>query len=134
MQFSSKDQVIQIPLIKGSPMCPVIEIKQLLHSCPAPKSSPPLPPSQILRVYCPHLPEDQQLPFSPSLLPGFEPCSLWVHAFRRSGVSWAADHNTPLQNLKAHGRWSSSAINCYLKYTPKAASTVATTFQQEFST
>ena len=52
------------------------------------------------------------------------------HSFKRSGVSWAADHNVPLQNLKAHGGWSSSAINCYLTHTPLASSTVATTFQR----
>ena len=38
MQSSSKHHVIQISLIKNSPLCPVTAIKQLLTSCHAPKS------------------------------------------------------------------------------------------------
>ena len=61
---------------------------------------------------------------------GLNPSHFGFHSFRRSGVSWAADHHVPLQNLKAHGGWSSSAINFYLTHTPLASSTVATTFQR----
>ena len=63
-----------------------------------------------------------------------DPSHFGFHAFRRAAVSWAADHDVPLQNLKAHGGWSSYAIHTYLKFTPKASSTVATTFQQHFTT
>ena len=54
--------------------------------------------------------------------PSVHPSSYGFHSFRRSAVSWAADHNVPLQNLQAHGSWASSAIHSHLKYTPKASS------------
>ena len=62
------------------------------------------------------------------------PSCYGFHSFRRSAVSWAADHNVPLQNLQAHGGWASSAIYSYLKHTPKASSRVANTFQQVLTT
>ena len=133
MQSSSKHQVIQIPLIRNSPLCPVSALKVLLQSTPAPKSAPLflLPrPSGLSVLTSPMLSSSLSNLLS-SL--GLNPAHYGFHSFRRSGVSWAADHNVPLQNLKAHGGWSSSAINCHLKHTPKAASTVASTFQQLLS-
>ena len=132
MQSSSKHQVVQIPSLPSSPLCPVSAFKVLLASTPGPSSSPLFvsPPS-----------------FSPISAPmvsatlsriltslNLDPSHYGFHAFRRSAVSWAADHDVPLQNLKAHGGWSSNAIHAYLKFTPKASSTVATTFQQHLPT
>ena len=62
-----------------------------------------------------------------------DPSHFGFHAFRRPAVSWAANHDVPLQNLKAHGGWSFNTIHAYLKFTPKAFSTVATTFQQHLT-
>ena len=133
MQSSSKHQVIQIPLIRNSPLCPVSALKVLLQSTPAPKSAPLflLPRASGLSVLTSPMISSSLSNLLSSL--GLNPAHYGFHSFRRSGVSWAADHNVPLQNLKAHGGWSSSAINCYLKHTPKAASTVASTFQQLLS-
>ena len=132
MQSSSKYQVIQIPFLKNSPLCPVSAIKALLASFPAHKSSPLflIPrPSGLSILTSPMISRS----LSKILLSlGLNPANFGFHSFRRSGVSWAADHNVPLQNLKAHGGWSSSAI--YLKHTPKASSTVAYTFQQVLTT
>ena len=134
MQSSSKYQVIQIPFLNNSPLCPVSAIKALLSSFPAHKSSPLflLPrPSGLSILTSPMISRS----LSKILLGlGLNPANFGFHSFHRSGVSWAADHNVPLQNLKAHGGWSSSAINVYLKHTPKASSTVAYTFQQALTT
>ena len=40
MQSSSKHQVIQIPLLPHSPLCPVTALKHLLQYVPAPSSAP----------------------------------------------------------------------------------------------
>ena len=126
MQAANAHQVVQIP----SPLCPVSALKSLLHAVPASSSSP---------LFLLPLPSDLSILTAPMVSATFSkiitslhlnPAHFGFHAFRRSAVSWAADHNVPLQNLKAHGGWSSSAINHYFKHTPKASSTVATTFQK----
>ena len=130
MQSSSKHQVIQIPLLPQSPLCPVTALKHLLHSVPAPSSAPLflLPRPSGLSVLTAPMISACLSKIITGL--GLNPSHFGFHSFRRSGVSWAADHNVPIQNLKAHGGWSSSAINCYLTHTPIASSTVATTFQR----
>ena len=130
MQSSNSHQVVQIPSLSSSPLCPVSALQALLAFIPAPPSSPlfllPLPSG--LSILTSSMVSSTLSRIIRSL--GLNPASYGFHAFRRSAVSWAADHNVPLQNLKAHGGWSSSAINHYFKHTPKASSTVATTFQQ----
>ena len=64
---------------------------------------------------------------------GHNPSHCGFHAFRSSGVSWAVDHDFPIQNLKAQGGWTSNAINSYLQNTPHPASTVAYTFKSLLS-
>ena len=130
MQAANSHQVIQIPTLPSSPICPVTAIKSMLSSVPASSSSPlfllPLP-SGLSILTAPMVSATFSKIISSLRL---NPAHYGFHAFRRSAVSWAADHNVPLQNLKAHGGWSSSAINCYFKHTPKASSTVATTFKK----
>ena len=134
MQSSSKHQVVQIPLLNSSPICPVSALKSLISTIKAPPSSPlfMLPkPSGCVVLTAPMISATlSNILRSLSL----NPAHYGFHCFRRSGVSWAADHNVPLQNLKAHGGWASNAISAYLQNTPRAASTVATTFQSLLST
>ena len=130
MQSSSSHQVVQIPTLHPSPLCPVAALKALLRFVPVSSSSPlfllPLPSG--LSILTSSMVSSTLSRIVLSL--GLNPSNYGFHAFRRSAVSWAADHNVSLQNLKAHGGWASSAINHYLKHTPKASSTVASTFQQ----
>ena len=65
---------------------------------------------------------------------GLNPASYGFYCFRRSGVSWAADNNVPLQDLEVHGGWASAAIYSDLNHTPSASSTVALTFKKLLST
>ena len=133
MQGSTKHQVIQIPSLPSSPLCPVSALTSLLQSITAPSSAPHFlsPPPSSRPITAPMISATLSRLLSSI---GLNPSYYGFHAFRRSAVSWAADNDVPLQNLKAHGGWSSSAINVYLKHTPKAASTVATTFQKIFTT
>ena len=133
MQGSTKHQVVQIPSLPTSPLCPVRALKTVLSS-PAPSSSPLFtspPPSPSVPITAPMVTSTLARLLSSM---GLNPSYYGFHAFRRSAVSWAADHNVPLQNLKAHGGWSSNAIHTYLNHTPKASSTVASTFQKILST
>ena len=113
-----------------SPLFPVSALKAILAFVPASASSPffllSYPTGLVILISSMVSSILTRIIRSLSL----NPANYGFHAFRRSAVSWAADHNVPLQNLKAHGGWSSSAINHYFKHTPKASSTVATTFQQ----
>ena len=103
MQAANKHHVVQIPLIPGSPICPVTALKQLLSSPLLPSSSP---------LFLVHRSSGSSILTSPMISStlskllsklGLNPASYGFHCFRRSGVSWAAANNVPLQNLQAHG-------------------------------
>ena len=55
------------------------------------------------------------------------------HCFRCSGATLALELKVPLENIKIHGHWKSDAIWSYLSDTPKAASVVASAFQQHIT-
>ena len=133
MQSASKHQIVQIPLLKSSPICPVSALKLLLASVKVSSSSPLfiLPKSSGNLILTAPMISATLSKILRSL--ALNAAHYRFHCFRRSGVSWAADHNVPLQNLKAHGGWASNAITSYLQNTPHASSTVATTFQSLLS-
>ena len=119
IQSSTKFQVVQIPLLSPSPLCPVSALKVLL-------ASSPLSYSKLLFILT--YPNSQIFLTGPMISAtlsrllsnlSLNLSHYGFHTFRISAVSWAADHDVPLQNLKAHLGWPSSAINTYLKYTPK---------------
>ena len=129
MQGSNKHQVVQLSSLSASPLCPVSAHKKLISTIKVSSSFPlflfPSPKGNF------HISSPMVTSTLSKILISLKlnPAYYGFHALRRSAVSWAVDHNVPLQNLKAHGGWSSNAINAYLKHTPKASSTVATTFQ-----
>ena len=103
MQAANAHQVVQIPSLPSSPLCPVSALKSLLHAVPASSSSP---------LFLLPLPSGLSILTAPMVSATFSkiitslhlnPAHFGFHAFRHSAVSWAADHNVPLQNLKAHG-------------------------------
>ena len=109
MQSAQSHQIVQIPALPNSPICPTAALKDLLHYIPASKTSPLFlipKPSGLSILTAPMISSTLS-----SLLRSLHlnPSSYGFHSFRRSGVSWAADHNVPLQNLQAHGGWASSA-------------------------
>ena len=116
-QSSTKYQVVQIPILSPSPLCPVSALKVLLASSPSSSSKP---------LFTLTYPNSQTLLTAPMITlsrllsnMGLNPSHYGFHAFRKCAVFWAADHDVPLQNLQAHGGWSSLAIDTYLKHTPK---------------
>ena len=53
---------------------------------------------------------------------------LTFHMFRKGGTTWAFQHGVSLQDIMAHGTWSSQAIWKYIKTVPSATSPVANSF------
>ena len=50
------------------------------------------------------------------------------HSFRRSGATFAFNHNVPLQDIQRHGTWTSDCVWRYVTDTSDAGSRVAETF------
>ena len=50
------------------------------------------------------------------------------HSFRRSGATFAFNHNVPLQDIQRHGTWVSECIWHYVTDSTDAGSQVASTF------
>ena len=134
MQTSGQVQVVQLPQLNDPMLCPVTAFKDYLASVPIDKT---LPLFQILV-------KQQWLPLTGfkarSFLKlavtsiGLDPKIYTFHSFRRSGASLAFNHDVDLNKIKQHGNWKSDAIWTYLRNTPKAASTIPTTFAKLIST
>ena len=110
MQACHSHQVVQIPTLPSSPLCPVSAIRVLLASVNARKTDPLflIPKPTGLTILTSPMISANLAKLLTSL--HLNPSHYGFHYFRSSAVSWAADHIVPLQNLKAHGGWSSSAI------------------------
>ena len=127
LQEHKSHHVIQIPSIDNIFLCPVRALQALLKSRPLPPSSPLFanfshPHSQVIDTHiCNSL--KKVLVFKNFPLKGFG-----FHTFRRSGATFAFDHNVALQNIMAHGLWRSSAVWIYLQNASQAPSIIPKTF------
>ena len=127
LQDSNSYHVIQLPSIKNIYLCPVRALTNLLSSRSLPPTAPlfanNFPPfSQIIDT---HIRDALKTILTSRNIHlqghGF-------HTFRRSGATYAFNHNVPLQNIMAHGLWRSSAIWTYLQNASMAASIIPKTF------
>ena len=128
MQTSGQVQVVQLPQLNDPMLCPVTVFKNYLASVPIDKTLP------LFQISV----KQQWLPLTAfkarSFLKlavtsiGLDPKIYTFHSFRRSGASLAFNHDVDLNKIKQHGNWKSDAIWTYLRNTPKAASTIPTTF------
>ena len=95
MQAANAHQVVQIPSLPSSPLCPASALKSLFHSVPASSSSPlfllPLPSG--LSILTANMVSATFSKIITSL--HLNPAHFGFHAFRCSAVSWTADHNGP---------------------------------------
>ena len=127
LQDNKSFHVIQLPEIQNIYLCPVRALKALLASRPLPPSAPLFannffPYKQIIDT---HIRDALKKVLTHRNIShtfhGF-------HTFRRSGATFAFDHNVALQNIMAHGLWRSSAIWTYLQNASQAASIIPHTF------
>jgi len=130
LQLRGQFQVVQIPMLHASVLCPVKALKKYLSLSQVHVNQPlfcningsPVTQTHIrnaLATILRHL--------------GLPPDQFTFHAFRRSGATLAFNNNVQLQNIQLHGGWRSSAIWAYLNSTHQAAGQVARTFQQFFT-
>ena len=129
MQISGQSQVVQLPALADKELCPVTALRRVVSSNILHKDKPlftitehgittVLTASRVRLIL-------RRAVASIGLLPS----EFGFHVFRRSGASWAFDHNINLDHIKSHGGWRSDAIWRYLIKTPAAAGSVARTFQ-----
>ena len=130
MQQSGAYQVVQLPKLKNSLICPVNALKNMVKSFKYDKDTP---------LFNIHTKKGQMVITAPKVRSflkmaivalGLNPSQYTFHAFRRSEASMAFDSNVEFEKIKQHGNWQSEAIWRYLNSTPKAASPVPYTFQQ----
>ena len=113
---------MDLPFLGHSHLCPIMALKALLSIFPAGNNSPLF---QIKNhgKWCPLT--DSKVRYHLKLVLkrlGLDPNSLSFHSFRRSGASYVFNNHVRLQDIKAHGTWTSDSVRRYLIQDP------ATTF------
>ena len=105
---------IPLPLIPGSPLCPVTALKQYLNSVQLSPQSP-LFVSQSQGSYRPILAHQYSAFIKKSLSAiGLNPAHYSSHSFRRGGATFAFSNRAPTDFIKSQGDWASDAYLVYL--------------------
>ena len=127
LQSSKSYHIVQLPSISNPFLCAVIALKALLHSRPLPPNSP-----LFATIHPPHAQVIDTVVRDAlkTVLRhrGFTPAAFPFHTFRRSGATFAFDHNVQLQNIMSHGTWHSSAVWSYIQQSSLSSSVVPLTF------
>ena len=124
LQDRKETKTIVIPCLGKSPLCPVNALKNMYALYPAAKNDPlfvvsmstpvvPLSDSTARK----HL---QKVSSSLHINP-----SLTFHTFRRSGTTWAFQNGVHIQDIMAHGTWSSDTVWRYIKSIPSSSTPVS---------
>ena len=113
-QLRNKVHYVTIPEIPQSVLCPVLALKNMLQQIPGSHNDP------LFTIFR----RGQWLPLTDSIVRkhlqrvmkilGWEHCKYTFHTFRRSGASWAHNHNVPIQAIKDQGTWSSDCVYSYI--------------------
>ena len=128
LQTRDKVQVISLPRLKGSPICPHRALKEavkLYHPSPA----APLFQFKTSRGWLPLTDSKirKNLTRINTLL-GLSPHFFTFHSFRRSGATLAYNANIPLQQIKHHGSWASDCVWTYIQKDQSLGEQIATSF------
>ena len=112
LQDHKAHHVIQLPELDNIFLCPVRALKALLSSRPLSQSDPLFANRYPLynQVIDSHV--RYALKQVPSLR-NISPIGHGFHMFRRSGATYAFEHNMAIQNIMAHGLWRSSSVWTY---------------------
>ena len=114
LQHKDRLLFVPLPLIPGSPLCPVTAILQFFSLVPAPASAP---------FFC--VPRNGSLrpltytDFTSSIKSlisriGLHPTEFSPHSFRRGGATFAFQAGVPERLIQRHGDWRSDAYRRYL--------------------
>ena len=129
MQKSGAIHMVQLPLLKDSILCPVLDLKNMIKILNQGKEDPLFmiktkAGKKILTSF-----KARSFLKMVVIALGLDSKHYTFHAFQRSGASLAFNSNVNLDKIKQHGSWKSEAVWVYLNSTPKAVSMVPTTFQ-----
>ena len=128
MQGRRECHVIQIPKLTKKLLCPVQTLYSYFNNFPNHAKSPmfinpstqtPIIQSNIRQALA-------RVSTFLNLPPGF----ITFHCFRRSGATFAFNHNVQIQNIQHHGGWKSDSVRLYLTKSNQGTASVAETFKK----
>ena len=127
LQSSHSYHIVQLPSISNPFLCPVTALKTLLKSRPLPPSFP-----LFATIHSPY-PQVIDTVARDALKTvlrhrGLPTVGYPFHTFRRSGATFAFNHNVNLQNIMSLGTWRSSAVWSYIQQSSLSSSIVPLTF------
>ena len=122
IQNRQEIKTIVIPLLDGSPICPVQALRRMLELYPVHENAPLFQvPSDSTLIPLTDSKARKHLK-KVSLLLQITP-TLTFHMFRKEGTTWAFNHWVT-ENIMQHGTWSSQTVWRYIKSVPSASSPV----------
>ena len=132
LQLNNQAKVISL-LMLNSVLCPVAAIKKLLIIQPGNKDSPLLQ-FRVNNRFQPLIDTRVRKHLRNILkLLHVDDKNLTFHTFRRSGASFAFNHNVSVQNIQQHGTWTSDCVWRYITDSVNASSQVSDTFRSVLS-
>ena len=127
---------IPLPLIRDSELCPVLTWREYtlrLADIPVSSNSPLLLTTSDPRGRVITVPALRGLLRRAAEVAGLSHCNYTPHSLRRGGASFSFRAGVPLDQIKHHGTWRSSAVDRYLLSTPKFDTPVAQAFANHFA-
>ena len=127
LQDRREVRTIVLPDLGDSPLCPCSLLKTMLQVLPEDTNTPLFSINQKGRFVT--LTDSVARKHLKALAALLKFPHLTFHMFRKGGTTWAFQHGVSLQDIMAHGTWSSQAIWKYIKTVPSATSPVANSFR-----
>ena len=132
MQLGNQARLLKLPRLNND-ICPYSALKNCIQLVPGGNNKPllqinvsgkwiPLTDNRVRR----HLREILGLLNK-------DPSFITFHSFRRSGATFAFNHNVPLQDIQRHGTWTSDAVWHYVTDSTNVGCQVADTFATQLS-
>ena len=132
LQSSKQSKIIHLPFL-GNDICPITAIKTLLKSYTFQPNSP-LFQLKINSTWKPLTDVRVRKHLKKVLLAlDLQNSNITFHTFRRSGATFAFNHNVNIQNIKKHGTWTSDCVWQYITDSAETGRQVASMFQRELS-
>ena len=129
LQARNTVKLISIPQLGLSTLCPIQAMRKMIALHPANNNSPLFTnnnshSSMILTdsMVRKHLNKILQIIKCQTL-------NITFHSFRRSGATWAFNHNVPLAQIQSQGTWSSDCVWNYINRDSDATDILSSTFQ-----
>jgi hypothetical protein len=127
LQGAHRPITIHLPRIQGSVLCPTQAFVQMVSTQPAATVTTPLLMYQSRVVTTRLLAREFQRLIR---LLGLPPSTYTLHSLRKGGATLCHSLGLPLDQIKAHGTWSSDAVYTYLHPSHGQPSVVATAMTQ----